>query len=206
MDIPGSDAFPANVPVIDDGDTCSNSEHGATAQALADRTKYLANRIAGAVAAVKIYYPASHAEVGSNADWDWGFSNSRIAAIGNTTAPQVLRIPLHLPPAGKITAIGALVNGGTGHAGLPAGMPAITLFKDPFSTSTTPSLVTGATAIDASASLVAYEAQHLIEVTGLTYAIEAGMTYEMRVNGESSTNALAGQFNIQMVYVEISPS
>lgn len=40
MNIAGNDNFPANVRVIDDGDTCSNAEHGATAQDLADRTKW----------------------------------------------------------------------------------------------------------------------------------------------------------------------
>lgn len=46
MEIAGSDAsFPAVVRVIDDGDECSNAEHGATATDLADRTAYLNKHI-----------------------------------------------------------------------------------------------------------------------------------------------------------------
>lgn len=46
MNIAGADNFPENVRVIDDGDSCSNAEHGATAQDLADRTRWLKNALA----------------------------------------------------------------------------------------------------------------------------------------------------------------
>lgn len=44
MNVNEADEFTASVPVIDDGDTCGNQEHLATAQALANRTKYLKGR------------------------------------------------------------------------------------------------------------------------------------------------------------------
>lgn len=45
MNIEEESDFTSVVPVIDDGDTCGNFEHLQTAQALANRTKYLRDRV-----------------------------------------------------------------------------------------------------------------------------------------------------------------
>lgn len=45
MLIAGTDTFPENVRVIDDGDECSNAEHGATAEDVSNRTRWLKNRV-----------------------------------------------------------------------------------------------------------------------------------------------------------------
>jgi hypothetical protein len=40
-----TDEFTSGIPVIDDGDVCGQIEHGATAKALANRTKHLKRRV-----------------------------------------------------------------------------------------------------------------------------------------------------------------
>jgi hypothetical protein len=65
MNIAGADNFPENVRVIDDGDSCSNAEHGATAQDLSDRTRWLKN----ALAVVQAFVAGGAATLANNHDY-----------------------------------------------------------------------------------------------------------------------------------------
>lgn len=95
----------------------------------------------------------------------------------------------YLPPQGKITAFSVFLQGASGHAGLPAIMPAATLFNGTFFSTALASLVS---ATDGSGSTASYEAVHVMGTSGLSLSIDNSKQYYLLFSGEHSTNALAG--------------
>lgn len=109
MLIPGTNSYPADVRVIDDGDTCSNAEHSATASDLADRTTWL-----------KTFVDAITSAYTFLVDTTWTIGNSRTLKIKSPTMiPFSAYLDLSEVAGIKVgtNVLGALFNVGAGHTG-----------------------------------------------------------------------------------------
>ncbi len=200
MNVPGTNTWPTNVRVIDDGDTCSNAEHGATASDLADRTTYVRDGVPGKAASLAVKVPLAPAE---NASARFEFSAAYWRQLDVTTAGRLI-FPVPTTVKGKITSVTARIHGhigGVGHAGLPATKPKLLLWRiDPALT-----LTVVASATDAPANLAAYETAHNLSITGLSAAIVAGQEYFIQFEGETGANSSALDLTLSSIEVTIEP-
>lgn len=99
--------------------------------------------------------------------------------------------PIDPPHGSTITAVSAFTTPASGHGGLPAGMPYIMLWRD-----NAPAL-SGATmvsATDASATVSAYQASHVISASTSTVVDKTTYRYAIYVWSESGANALSGAY------------
>ena len=121
--------------------------------------------------------------------WIASFNATAAYWIQDSDTISTLYLPLAIvPAAGAITELEIQLQGETGHVGLPATMPSLSLMRQDPDGST---LVATNTQSDTSATVVAYEATHPITLTGLNVQ-PLNYVWMVRVSGESSTNALAG--------------
>jgi hypothetical protein len=194
MLIPGTEAFPTDVRVIDDGDGCSNAEHGATASDLADRTKFLFAMHGS------IWLPLNTL---NNLDSRFTFvlsphcwEQTSVASAGR------LIIPVPMPARGKVTGVTCDVKAAAAHAGLPATMPALALLRQPADGST---VTVVASASDTSANTTAYQAAHQTSLGVLAHTVLTTGTYYVRYEGETGANSLAG-LQLYRITVTLAPS
>jgi hypothetical protein len=201
MNIVGTDQWVENVRVIDDGDTCSNAEHGATAQDLADRTVHIRKGVPGVA---PFYWMKVPLNMIWNANTRFDFAPAT-AALNQVDVTDQGSIYLPVPGGilGKITAVNAWVTSAAGnHAGMPGTKPDVALIRfDPLTFDDT----VVATASDPSANLAAYETPHLLQLTGLNSARGGNVEHYVRIRGEAGANALAYQFYVGSVEVLIAP-
>lgn len=94
----------------------------------------------------------------------------------------------------EIGAVAVGIKPAGAHAGLPASMPTVELWEfDMNGISPGPPAVSLGTVTDTSASVVAYEAYHLVILSGLSAPAEpSAYRYFVEFKSESGANALAG--------------
>jgi len=105
-----------------------------------------------------------------------------------------------LPRGVTITAVIAHVKGASGHAGLPAVVPAVALGQLNVTTGTITSV---GIAGDPSVSVGGYQGYHFISLTGLSQSLNTSNPYIISFRGESTTNALVG---LQVYAIEVQYS
>lgn len=194
-----SDTFDATVTVPDDGDTSNVNSVNTAFQALANRTNYLRNRLFGGGSPVNV--PLAFIE---NASSRFIFRQGKWSQ-GDVTDGGGLWLPLPFT-GGSCTGVIVSVNGdwlsaGT-HAGLPATMPAVELFKSDGTASALPTSLGSQS--DTSGSVGAYEATHDIELTISAESITDDVALWVKVTGEASTNALAGRLGVLGLKAKVS--
>lgn len=144
---------------------------------------------------------AAHANQGATTIF-WAF-NANSAGIfwiqQEVEAQHVLTIPLnHLPARCTITSVQVWIDGGTGHAGVPSGLPSFELIKSNASdgTATSEGSVT-----DSPGSVAAYESAHSLTLGGLNLTVDQNTIYYVYFQGEGGANAVAGQLKVNSVRV-----
>jgi hypothetical protein len=203
--------FSANVQVPSTGDTADQSVWLEAAQPLANRTLYLKERMKGVSAGsigCRVPMTGAYSATGS-----WTFltlGNVRSVWQQSSVGAFQLYFPIThlLPSVGKIVGGSILLEGGTGHAALPAVVPTFSLVRWA-SDSGNPSFnTTGQTSIvsagDPSGSAATYETVHSIILPAATEVIDLTKEYALMVTGESSTNALANQLTVGYVLFSVS--
>lgn len=199
MLIPGTATWPADIPVIDDGDTCSNAEHAATAQAHANRAKSLATLIGfdGTVRSLPIplnpvYNASVRFTIGLTPCIDW---NQTSVADGGTLRFLVPTLP-----------VGAKILGVTAYWGNQSTtnvaigqMPRLQLYKrvNTVGSAFTPNIgngteVTLGSQTDPTAVLATYKLIHKIEITGLSTVVALDDEYAIDFRGETGANSTTG--------------
>lgn len=115
---------------------------------------------------------------------EWGYdANGTPYQVSVSTNEIVFDIPV-TPASGIVTTIEVFITGAGGHAALPGTMPRITYVRRDQS-----GVATLDQATDSSANTAAYQANHKIEITGLSRAV-SGFAQQIRVRGESGSNSL----------------
>lgn len=201
MLVTGTDTWVDEVRVIDDGDSCSNAEHGATATDLANRTTHVRNAVPGVAPSLVVKVPLT---AWSSSKWVQG-STVNLATWVNNDTSAAGELNFHVPTTlkGKITAVKVYVTGtngfGSPHAALPATKPVLRLVSQ--------ELAVGATVVasqtDPSATVGAYNANHTIEITGLSSPFALGREYFVQLTGETGANAEDLKFRLASVEVTI---
>lgn len=206
MNITGNDNYPANVRVIDDGDACSNAEHGATAQDNADRATYTANTVPGVGTSILTRVPLNGFEIGAGGNWWFGANGNASGSTGAlswmehvvTTNPLYFALPV--PPRGTIISFTAHVKGNIGsgtsfHGAKPATLPKVELVRSKLNPSSALEILDSFQ--DVSADLAAYEPYHALSKTlAAAHTLDPLWTYYLRVHGESGANSTADAFGI----------
>lgn len=206
LNITDVETFTDPIQAIADGDELKNATLAPGIQGLANRTRLLARRIWAGEAASRKYLELF---AGRDVQNHWttasppsGTGSGLVLQQAGTDPTKGMWWTAVLPPKCTIKAVVAEVHGGSGHAGLPATMPALVLQAWDWSGATAQYAQT-----DPSASLGAYEIPHTIAKTGLSIGVTgtAGGLYQVRIFGEGGANALANKFHIASVYLELDP-
>jgi len=201
------DEFTAPVQAPANGDLVEGPTPELGMQDLANRTRWLKNRIVGANSGDALLIPfAALSNVSSR------FSFSGVAGPLGWTQTDVtdagaiyFDISPVLPLQGTLTTVVAQVAGGPGHTGtLPSIVPILSVFKQTGS-------LAGATTLgsqaDTSADGTAYELYHSIPVTGLAEAFDHadGNRYYARLEGEAGTNKFVNLVLV-VLYALVDPA
>lgn len=192
MEIAGNPTWAAVVRVIDDGDECSNGEHGATAQDLADRTAYLKSLV---IASQRV---AMSVGVDSGGNFTQVLSSNRIYWEQNSVGSAGnLSFQLSGLPIGRQIASVTAYYQNAGNTTLPVTtMPAVALYKRTVAVGNDYWGGGGATLVgsqsDPTSVVATYKLSHKIELTGLTETILEDTEYFVKLTGENGTNAVAG--------------
>jgi hypothetical protein len=187
MNITGNPAsWHATIPCIDDGDTCSNAEHGATAQALADNLEWLKlwNQDPRIVAVPLL--PTQN----SSSRFSLVHANTSIAYYSQTDTTSAGRLGFpgpSLPIGRRITQVVAWCMNASSSA-LPATMPTLTLYRSDIAAFTDSTI---GTLTDPTATLAAYKLIHTITLN-VNELIQEAHQYAIAFTGEASTNAVPG--------------
>ena len=202
MNVTELDEFTTNVPVIDDGDTCGNVEHLATAQALANRTKHLRKGIQGLAISLTKRIPLAA----------MGQEFARFATVTSSVANYWLqtdvtdqgriRFPIPHSVLGKINKVTAHVAGGS-HGALPATLPRLRVVWTDI-TLTTGAPTNLADVVDPSPSQATYDAKHIIQTGNLAETILSTRDYYVEIRGEAGANSANNQFRILALEVEFT--
>lgn len=205
------DAFTSPVVHPVDGDAVAGAGLQTLAQNLSNRTRFLYNRTAGDRTIVLLPIPASSANDYFAGDIP-GSGNSTMVSggpmiqSGTPGSDPICNCPWYNAPIdGRITEVRANVIGAWSsavHAGLPSSMPSMQLWKIDPSTGTVTQV--GSTATDASGSVGAYEAAHVLTISSLTQLID-GFVFFLLFRGEDDTNALAESFAVMSVEFDVEP-
>ncbi len=195
------DEFTSPVVVPDDGDAVNGTETLLTAQALADRTQFVFNRVPQAQTVTDFLVPLSsgmNTSITAVSPFDkpvWVYGMNTASPIGwlqndisGTSQPQIgFDVGQFIPPAGSTLDSVTFHVEADGHGGsLPANLPELTLSRHG-----TDGVRTEIDAqIDTSASIGAYEANHTIALTSLSHTILANTQYRVELRGESGANSV----------------
>ena len=185
MNVTESPTWSANVPVIDDGDPLSNAEFLATAQALANRTAYLATLVAGAGANKTFSIPldalfnSSSAFTLTLSSGHWWYGHTVASGVGG------LYFPLSMLPAGVKLVSATMRYAGArqalgAHGTLPVTMPEIqVVYQDDLNDTVI------ANAVDPSGTIGAYDLPHDVTVVCNHTIVGPPRNYYVRVTGEN---------------------
>lgn len=196
------DQFDATVSYPSPGESVTAASQLLPLQPLANRTRYIKNRIdlfdpvalagvPGISAGPLVFRVRLGAPYLADFTTDWSkgayvtYSQASVAtAVSIVFEPQFL-------PVGQITdfKIG-LSHPVGGHGSLPATMPRFLLLKRAVAATGSPTTIADVT--DSSASVGAYEAYHEVAATGLTETLSVGNVYILLINGEAGANSIAG--------------
>lgn len=123
---------------------------------------------------------------------------------GISAAPK-LEMNIRIPTGSIITGAVAYVRGSFSgsHSGLPAIMPALTLYQTQpqISSGGTQLVVNTATQVDTSGSVGAYDTDHTITISGLTWTIGQGHMALARLTGEAGSGSIANHFMLYGVAI-----
>jgi hypothetical protein len=197
----GADSFPATIPVLDDADPPAASTWAPAYEGLADRTTYLKARtdqqyVAGDRIVQPVYMQPAYTA-------DWAEQSVLTLPLGisqiNVTGHLALLVPVSwIPKQGAvITGFGMIIHPVTGHSAYPIGtMPRIRLLRTDTAVTSAPTVVGDVT--DATATQVAYEAPHQVNLTGLSETTSAFYAYHLVIIGEDGANAMTGMRLVQL--------
>ena len=178
----------ANVAGIDNGDQLNETEINAAPKTLTDRGLYL--RTHGSIWARDV---TTHLLPVINGWGEAGYWEAHptlgVRQTDVAGSSRVYQLELPAESAVTVTQVRARLAPAGAHGGLPANMPTLSLNYWDVATN---SQFTVGTQTDTSGSVGAYEAVHLVTLT-VSHALSiSGRRYVIQINGESSTNALAG--------------
>lgn len=216
-----SESFDINVQGPTTASVSNSAEMRAELTKILNRSRYLLERLQG------VHYTAAAA-----GNWvrvqltplsysatQWDFSQiSGSTALGwkqlDNTSPEPILFHAHIPVnKGVIRAAHAVVSIDTGHAGVPAILPNLKLYRNQWEDDTITQL--GSADVSAAASVGAYETVNSCLISGLSESFEApepsGTTAGMRdyilaFNGEDGANALIGKVFLIGLQLNITPS
>ncbi len=200
---------PVVVPV--DGDLVSGADRTLDTQALANRTRYLRDRVLGAEDESFVILPlccahSSPFSLGGSQLWSF-FHNTIVSLWVNAdvsnVATLVLDVTPYIPVGVTVTQVRAFLSsawGGPTHTGLPATLPKVFFHEwDPNS----PYMPTyTATGTDPSVSAGAYNAEHVI-APAVSRLISPFKRYTIELTGETGTNSVAsatGCYNLDISF------
>lgn len=126
--------------------------------------------------------------------WDYDVSGQP-EQVASSSATVIF--PVHMLPQGvTITQVRMYIDPQSGHADLPGGMPAITLY------SYQPGIVrtTEGTQTDTSANVTAYQATHDVTLSGLSVST-SGKAFEIAVRGEFGSDWVTG---LRVRYIDLT--
>ncbi len=166
---------------------------------LGNRTKYLAERIAGASSALTLSWPAAAlAAFSLQGNWELD-ANGVYRYEGIATSGHKLEIYLPaLPTFGKLSSVRALVKCGGGSSTpttLPTTKPTLKIWKtvfDPAGSGFVVKTQVGATITDTSADLTAYKTPHYITVPFASETLATQVCYSIELassNGDAGDNS-----------------
>lgn len=189
-------AFDPNVAVPNPGEGITAADRKLTAQALANRTRYLKDHAWGtkdvSFRNVSLTTLLPNLFVATK---QWFLVSSSGSKRGfwvqtDVTGAVSLMVDLDLPHGVTLTGILAVLEGdggGATHSALPATLPTMILhIIDP----NTAVPVTSETIIDPSANLGAYEAIHYLSL-GVTHVVDQTFRYCVQITGETGANSVA---------------
>lgn len=104
---------------------------------------------------------------------------------------------------GSFSSVAVQLTGSGGHAGLPATMPTMKLWKS--STVRSAKTQIGGTITDTSANAAAYDADHWLTLSGLSEVIAADTSYFLQVTCESGANSLSQGTRLGLVKAVFTP-
>jgi hypothetical protein len=209
-----ADAWVAVVEASD-GDPVNQTAWRQADGPLADRSLWLRNRILGGVTGGKFelpLVPLKNANDRFTFKQPGGGSVSYVWQQTDVTDAGELVFPVCVPfVKGNVTKVTAYVHGkidsGSSHAGVPGTLPKITLLGRNYAALTAGGSVFSVVT-DPSASLVAYEADHVIEYTGApVFAVLGGASSVgyIKVEGEAGANNAADKFGLGAILLEVTP-
>jgi len=198
------------VLIPDNGDLANSNAWLQGAQPLANHAAWLRDRVPGASIAnmirnVPLCGGFGTTVAGVPAGTPWAFQANPTfkstwlqTALGSTT-PLTFPINHLLPSAGILTGCSVLLDGGTGHVGLPATMPTLSLVRWPNDIGAASFLAAATvlmTDVDASANVAAYELVHAIVLVGAETIDINAYEYAIQVRGVEGVNAINNQLTI----------
>lgn len=122
----------------------------------------------------------------------WSLSSSASARphfITLLTGTVYLWFPVRLPVGATLTAVTVYVIGGSGHGSLPFNMPEAEVYSSALGSTSVTSLGSG---VDASATVLEYEAGHTIDVTVASHVVLATNNYWLRIRPEGGAGEEVG--------------
>lgn len=193
-----SSVYTGSVVVPNDGELITGADRLLTAQALANRTRYLKDNGWATRPAVFRSVPLSgfvRNQFAVPAQYQYASVLGSMRGVWvqlDVGAAVPLMMDLDVPPGATLTQINAAVDGDAGgsgaHGALPATMPALTLFAiDPV----TGVPVTTDTQSDTAPNAAAYDAGHLI-VLAVSRIVDQTKRYVLQFSGETGANSQLG--------------
>lgn len=216
-----ADTFTAAIAVPDDGDACNAASVEAGAQDMADRTRYLYNRSAGAkggTLAIDLGASCGNTHADSSAGVHFVlpavapmtpvpgcWSQNDIGDTGRLAWDITAQLHFAGMVGARITSVTATVDGDAAgaappHAAKPATMPVVRLAKLNLATG---ALATEWSGTDNAADQPTYDSVHSFSASGVT-TIAAGFRYLIEFLGEAGANAEAG-LTILGITVTVAP-
>ncbi len=184
------DEFTATITVAEDGDAVNGTEKALTAQALANRSEFLFNRMPQG--SVQTAYPVSMSSIAlqfsDNVDsWELSSPNAWLQKSLTSTKIVTADITHLLPVGGTLDSVRARVDGIASHAaGFPGALdPQLPFIQVTSVVRTTQALSTFGKVIDPSTSNAEYEQLHVIESPGLAVTIDPLSSYFIEFRGET---------------------
>ncbi|MBA2724297.1 MAG: hypothetical protein H0U56_15695 [Methylibium sp.] len=177
---------------------------------LGNRTKFLNDAVTAVKAGIAGVAPSYALNVALNA----AVFNSGPRFTGGVTGwtqtsvtdAGALSFRLALPDLGRITAVTAIVDGGSAHAGLPLTLPTLTLSRvDHVIGAASNAATSVAVVADSSPTVADYQLLHTISATGLSLTLDATKSWYVQFTGEADANSMASQLKLIKLSVTLAP-
>jgi hypothetical protein len=197
QNFPGSDVYPENVRIPEDGVDPRNATIAAAGlEDLANRTKYLRERVPGLATSYIIPISPFHF-VSGVADWatnaaGFPYLSAGPGSMGTADAQRVYwHLSPHLPAQGNIVGHMVLLQGASGHSWPVQYPPVLTTIRA--NLATIPATSTEEWDTTDTAESVAYEAAHTLFYTfGDPISISRNYDYWLALQNESGSNSMSG--------------